>query len=98
MAAVSRLLPQQVPVLCDVVPKAVGLDEFLVGVLLSCSIKRATRNGPVVQFWWVVCGKAIISGSLAAIVDSWTLLYFNRQHVQEGGTVVENYWSAFAGI
>lgn len=43
-------------------------------------------------------GKPIISASLAAIVDSWTLLYFNRQRVKEAGTIVENYWSDRAVI
>lgn len=43
-------------------------------------------------------GKPIISASLAAIVDSWTLLYFNRQRVEEAGTIVENYWSDRAVI
>lgn len=84
---------------CAAVLRAAGLDECLVGVLLSCSIKSAT-DVMALSFSSVgLCvGKAIISGSLAAIVDSWTLLYFNRQRVEEAGTIVENYWSICAGI
>lgn len=99
MAARSRLLPQRVPALCDVILWAVGLDECLVGVLLSCLIKSVTHVMALSFSSVGLCaGKAIISGSLAAIVDSWTLLYFNRQRVEEAGTIVENYWSACAGI
>lgn len=87
------------PGVCDVVLWVLGLDECLVGVLLSCSIKSATH---VMALWFssggLCVGKAIILGSLVAIADSWTLLCFNRQHVQEAGTIVENYWSACAGI
>lgn len=83
--------------LCDVVLRAVGLDECLVGVLLSCSIKSATHvMAPLFSSGGLCAGKAIILGSLVATVDSWTLLYFNRQRV--AGTIVENYWSACAGI
>lgn len=69
------------------------------GVLPSCSIKSATHVMALSFSSGGLCaGKPIISASLAAIVDSWTLLYFNRQRVEEAGTIVENYWSDRAVI
>lgn len=82
-----------------VVVRAVRRDECLVGVLPSCSIKSATHVMVLPFSSGELCaGKPIISASLVAIVDSWTLLYFNRQRVEEAGTIVENYWSDLAAI